>query len=81
MYESSTAGDDIPSELGDDSQELVADIYRRIEQAISEVIPRKEGGRFYLRPWWNNEVNESKMRRERVQQEYRRNKSEAKLIS
>ena len=81
FYESSTAWDDIPRELGNNCEELVVDIYRRIEQTSSEAIPRKEGGRLYPRPWWNNEVKESKMRRERLYQEYRRDKTEAKLIT
>ena len=80
FYESSTAWVDIPREL-DNCEELVADIYRKIEQASSEEIPRKEGRRFYPRPWWNNEVKESKMRRERLYQEYRRDKTKAKLIA
>ena len=59
----------------------MANIYRRIQQASSEAISKKEGGKFYPRPWWNNEVKEAKMRKERLYQEYRRDKTDAKLIA
>ena len=81
LYESSMAWESIPREVGDEYEELIADIYRRIDQASREAIPVKQGGRFYPRPWWNYEVKESKIKRERLYQEYGRNRTDAKLIA
>ena len=72
LYASSKALDDIPEKVEEDCKGLIEDIYKRINQASMEAIPMKQWSLFYPNPWWSNEVKESKMKRERLYQEYRR---------
>ena len=67
--------------MGNDCEDLITDLYRRINQASMEAIPVAEWGKFYPKPWWSEEVRQSKVKRERLYQVYRRNKTYGNMIA
>ena len=67
--------------MGDNCDELMQDIYGRIERAGAEAIPVTKWSKFSPKPWWNDELKQSKLRREQLYQQYRRSKSCYSIIA
>ena len=60
LCETSSAWDNIPTDVGDDGGEGIAEMYRRINQTSKEAIPAREWSRFFPKPWLSEEVKQSK---------------------
>ena len=81
VYKTSAAWTQLPVDIDGNNGELIKDIYNRIARATTEAIPRVQCGKFYPRPWWGPELQQSKDRRERLYQQYRRSKIRGNLIA
>ena len=75
MYERSQAWNDIPGDVGNDCETLIQDPYTRIERASSEAIHQVKWSKFYPKPWWNDDLKQSKHKREILYQKYRHDKT------
>ena len=58
-----------------DNELLILNLYHRFHQAAQNSIPTFKPTKYMPKPWWTNELKLSKARRERLYQDYRRNKS------
>lgn len=59
---------------------LLADLYKRINDASSQSIPQYKPSKYYPKPWWSKELKNSKIERERLYQKYRRNRTMENLL-
>ena len=80
VYETSEVWNNLPDCQRETNSDLITDIYERIAAAASEAIPQYQRSKYYPKPWWNEELKQSKHRREQFYQQYRRNKSNINLI-
>ena len=60
--------------------ESIVELYNRIERAAESNIPKVTASRFYPKPRWTRELQQSRSKRERLYQAYRRNRSSDNLI-
>ena len=44
------------------SEELLNDLYNRINRAANEAIPRRQTGNLFPKPWWSLELKQPKQR-------------------
>ena len=63
------------------TEELMEDLYNRFYAAAKECIPTYKKAKYFPKPWWTEELKQSKQKRERLYQKYRRNKTEQNLIA
>ena len=61
-------------------EECVPEIYNRMIAAAEESIPKARFNKFYPKPWWTLDLKQSRDKRERLYQAYRRNQSARNLI-
>ena len=57
------------------NEELLLDLYSRINEAAEEAIPKIKCGKFYPKPFWNDRLKRTRETRERQYKKYRRRKS------
>ena len=80
IYEKSDAWRNLPQIRQVANTELIDDLYDRINAAAKEAIPQSIYSKYFPKPWWNDELKNSKERRETFYQQYRRNKTQTNLI-
>ena len=64
VYETSEVWNNLPDCQRETYSDLITDIYERIAAAASEAIPRYQHSKYYPKQWWNEELKQSKHRRE-----------------
>ena len=62
------------------NEDALPDVYGRIETAAADETPRFTVGKYSPKPWWSNELRESRKRREKAYFIYRRCKSYSNLV-
>ena len=77
IYQTSNCWTTLPLQLRGRNDELICCC---LAAAVSEAIPNIQQNKFYPKPWWNQEFNQSKERRELFYQQYRRNRTPSNLI-
>ena len=59
------------------NEEIIVDLYNRINIACDEAIPVTTPSKFFPRPWWTPELTNSRANREYFYRKYRKNKNVA----
>ena len=62
ILESSEAWNDLPAHLNSNCEEIIADMYSRMERANRDALPVREWSKYYPKPWESQELKESKLR-------------------
>jgi len=81
-YQNSRVWNDLPNDI--DTMEngyIIEDLYHRFDGAVKDAVPTYKVTKFYPKPWWSNELKESKKERERMYQRYRSNTTENNFIN
>lgn len=74
-FTSHRAFDNIPENPTEHPADLVEDLHRRIKQASVSSIPEYTVQKFFPKPFWTNELTDSRRKRETMYRKFRRNKS------
>ena len=74
-YTNNESSEGFPDVATVEKEQLIIDLYNRFYQAINNSIPTSRTTKYIPKPWWTNELILSKAKRERLYQNYRRNKT------
>ena len=80
LYETSEVWNNLADCQQASDSDLLTDLYERITAAASEAIPQYQHSKYYPKPWWNEELKQSKHRRKQFYQQYRRSRTNINLI-
>ena len=75
IYCRSPVWQDLPDIETMSNETIKDDLYSRFREASSSSIPQFRPHRFYPKPWWGPELQESRQKRERLYQTYRRHQT------